>query len=102
MRVGLTPSDRQACVDQQDTAVSPWCQQSALVGRRLVIWILLLECFVDVLEGWRRGVGRTNGEAEAVSLVGAVVGVLACDYDLDGVEGCVPRPVHPSVTLVNI
>ena len=89
MRVGLALSHRQTCVEQQNATISPWRQQATLVRRSFVIRVLFLESFVDVLEGRRSGVGWTDGEAEAVGLVGAVVGILACDDNFDGVEGCV-------------
>jgi hypothetical protein len=89
MRVGFALSHRQARVQQQNATISPGRQQAALVRRSLVIRVLFLEGFVDVLEGRRSGVRWTDGEAEAVGLVGAVVGILACDDNFDGVEGCV-------------
>lgn len=89
MRVRLTPTHCQARVQEQDAAICPWCEEAALVGRGLVFWIVDLECFVDVLEGRGSGCRWTDGEAEAVGLVRAVVRVLPCDDDLDRVEWCV-------------
>lgn len=93
MRVCLASPNCQARIEQQDATISPGCEETALVWRGLVVGIIDLEGFVDVLE---RGWGRcrwADGEAEAVGLIRAVVGVLACDDDFDGVERRVSRPV---------
>lgn len=94
VRVGLAPAHRQACVEQQHTAISPWGQQTALLRWGLVVWVVDLQRFVDVCEGRGSGCGRADGEGEAVGLVGAVVGVLAGDDDFDGVEGGEAGPVQ--------
>ena len=93
VRICLAPADGQASVEQQDAAFCPWREEPALVWRGLVVWVLDLEGFVYVLEGRGRGRGWADREAEAVGLVGAVVGVLACDDDFDGVEGGVAGPI---------
>lgn len=54
--------------------------------------IVLHEAFVHIFEGRRGRRGCAHGEAEAVGLIVVMVGVLAKDYDLDGVERCVLRP----------
>lgn len=91
--VGLVRPDRQARVEQQDAPVRPGGQQAAVPGRRgKGVRVLLLEELVDVAEGRGGGGGRADGEAEAVRLVGAVVGVLAQDYAFDRVEGSVAGP----------
>jgi hypothetical protein len=87
VRICLVSTDRQTCVQKQDTTVCPGCQETALVWRRLVVWVIDLERLVDVLEGWWGGCRRADGEAETVRLVRIVVWVLACDDDLDGIEG---------------
>jgi len=86
MRIGLASTNSQASVDEQDTTVRPWGQQTTLVWRGLVVRVLFLEAFVNVLE--RRGsrVWRTDGEAESVGLVWSVIGVLAYDDCFYGVE----------------
>jgi hypothetical protein len=93
VRVGVTSTDSQTCVQKQDATIRPWGQEAALVWWGLVVGVVDLECLVDVLEGRRGGCRWTNGEAEAMCLVGAVVGVLTGDDNLDCVEGCMPRPV---------
>jgi len=93
VRVCLVLADSKARVQQQDTAVRPGREETTLVRRRLVVGVVDLEGLVDVLEGGWRRCGRTDGEAEAVGLVGVMVRVLACDDYFDGVEWCVSRPV---------
>jgi hypothetical protein len=94
MRVCFTPANCQAGVDEQDTTIGPWGQQTAPVWRRLVVRIVDLEGFVDVLERWWCWRWRANGETETVGLVGAMVGVLACDDNLDSIERRMSRPVR--------
>ena len=86
VRIGLSSTHGQACVQQQDSSIGPWRQETALLRRWLVVWVVLLEGLVDVLKRWRCGRGRADGEGEAVSLIGTVVGILPCDDDLDSVE----------------
>jgi hypothetical protein len=86
MRVCFPLAHSQACVDKEHTAISPWCQKPTPVGWRLVIGIVNLERLVDILQRWRSGCGWADREAEAVGLVGPVVGILARDDDLDSVE----------------
>ena len=76
--VGLVRAHRQARVEQQDAAVRPGGQQAAFFGRRFEgVGVFDLEELVDVGEGGGRWGRRADGEAEAVGLVEAVVGVLA-------------------------
>ena len=82
VRICLAPAHRQACVQQQHAAIGPWRQQTALFRWGLVVWVVDLQRFIDVGEGGGSGCGWADGEGEAVGLVGAVVGVLACDDDL--------------------
>ena len=87
MGIRLASTDSQASVDEQDTTIRPWGQQATLVWRRLVVRVLFLETLIDVLERWGSGVWRTDGEAETVSLVWSVIGVLAYDNCFYSVEG---------------
>jgi hypothetical protein len=93
VRVRITSTDSQACVQEQHTAICPWGQEAALVWWGLVVGVVDLERLVDVLEGRWGGCRWANGEAEAMCLVGAVVGILTGNDHLDCVEGCMPRPV---------
>lgn len=90
MGIGLAPTDSQAGVDKQDATVRPWSQQATLVWRRLVVWVLFLETFVDVLERRGSGIRRADGEAETMGLIWPVIGVLAYDDGFDRVERCMP------------
>lgn len=93
MRVCFASANSQAGIDEQHAPLGPRNQQSTFVWRWLVVWVFLLKGFVDVLErGWG-GVRWTDGEAEAVGLVGAVIRILACDDYLDCVKRCVSRPI---------
>jgi hypothetical protein len=69
--------------------ICPWCEEPAVLGWRLEVGIVLLEDRVHVLERWRGGGRRADGEAETVGLVVVVVRVLPEDDGFDGVEGCV-------------
>lgn len=101
MAIGLVRPDRQARVEQQNAPVRPGSQQPAVPGRRgKGVRVLLFEELVDVAEGGGSGCGGPDGEAEAVGLVGAVVGVLAEDYAFDGVEGRVAGPFFCCVSLL--
>jgi hypothetical protein len=79
MRVCLASSDSEAGVQEQNTTVCPWGEQTALVWRGLVVWVVDLERFVYILE--------------SVCLVWTVVRVLASDDYLDSIQWCVPRPI---------
>jgi hypothetical protein len=93
MRVCLASSDSEAGVQEQNTTVCPWGEQTALVWRGLVVWVVDLERFVYILEGGRGGCRRADREAESVCLVWTVVRVLASDDYLDSIQWCVPRPI---------
>lgn len=62
VRVRLAPAHRQACVEQQHTAIGPWRQQTALLRWGLVVWVVDLQRFVDVCKGGGSGCGRADGE----------------------------------------
>lgn len=72
--------------------VGPGRQEAAFFGGLLEVRVVFLESRVDVAEGRGCGRGRANAEAEAVGLVGAVVGVLAGYDGFDGGEGGVAGP----------
>jgi hypothetical protein len=77
MRISLMGADSEACIQQQDATISPRCEQASFVRRRLERGIFLLQCFVDVLEGWRSRGRGSDGEAKAVSLIMVMVWILA-------------------------
>jgi hypothetical protein len=93
MRVGLPTSNSQTCIDEQDATLGPRDQQSSFVGWCLEIGVVFLERNVYVLERWGSRGGCLDREAEAMGLIGAVVGVLSCNYGFHGVKGCVSRPI---------
>lgn len=93
MTVCLVRSHGQARIQQQHTVIRPRRQQTAVLRGRAELGIVFLEGFVDVLEGWWSGRGRSDGEAETVGLVYVVVGVLAEDYGFDSGEGCMAGPM---------
>jgi hypothetical protein len=102
VRVCFVFLHRETRVQHQDTAVRPRCQQTAPVRRLLEVRIVLLERRVYILErGWGRR-RRTDGEAEAVGLVWVVVGILACDYCLDGIEWRMARPVRVQLVIATL
>lgn len=92
MAVRLVCPDGETGIQEQDAAIGPRCEKPAVVGWGRECGVVLLQGDVDILE--RRGRGRrgADGEAEAVGLVEVVIGVLAEDDGLDGVEGRVARP----------
>ena len=49
MRVCSVRLHRQACVEEQDAAVGPWCEKPAVLGRRGEGWVVPFEALVDVL-----------------------------------------------------
>ena len=49
VRVGLAPAHRQACVEEQDAAVRPWCEEPAVLGRRSEGRVVPFEALVDIL-----------------------------------------------------
>jgi hypothetical protein len=91
----------QACVEQQDAAVGPGREEAGPLRRRREGRVVSFEALVDVLEGRRGGCRWADGEAEAVSLVGAVVRVLAEDDCFNSWERCMARPGGLSVWLGN-
>ncbi len=90
--VRLVRSNRQTCVQQQHTTISPRREKSTVLWRWLECRIIFADRNIDVFQGWwsrRRG---ADGEAEAVSLVDVVIGVLAQDDGFDRVERSMPGP----------
>lgn len=76
--VGLGLADRQDVVDQEDALFGPSFQISVL-GNGIEIgnlWIVH-QFLVNVAQGGRGLNSTTNGKAEAVGLVGPVVGILS-------------------------
>lgn len=98
VRIGFASPHGQHRVDHEDTAVSPGRQQTPVIWRGFERGVVFLQCDVDVLQGWGCTGRGSHGEAEAVGLIGAVVGILAQDDCLDSVEGGVARPVYGSVS----
>lgn len=94
VRVRFVATDGKAGVQHENAMVCPGCEEAAFLGWLLEVGVVLLEGDVDVAERWWGGRRRTHREAQAVSLVGVVIGILTGDDCLDGVEGRVPRPVR--------
>jgi hypothetical protein len=93
MRVRIPFSDSEAGVQKQNTTVCPWCEETTLVWRGFVVWVVDLERFIYILEGWRSRGRWADREAKPVCLVRTVVRVLASDDHLDGIQWCVSRPI---------
>ena len=93
MAICLVRAHRETGVEKEDSAVCPWGEEAAVLGRRGESRVVVFEGYVNVFQGGWRGDGGANGEAETVGLVEVVVGVLADDDDFDGVEGGVSGPV---------
>mmetsp|Transcript_22618 Transcript_22618/g.62945 ORF Transcript_22618/g.62945 Transcript_22618/m.62945 type:complete len:228 (+) Transcript_22618:726-1409(+) len=86
--VSLPPPDRQNVVDHQDALLGPALQVP--VGGHFVKprnFRVLQEFLVNVLEGRRDRNALADREAEAVGLVGSVVGILADNDELGLGEG---------------
>lgn len=94
MAVGIMSTHGQACVEQENTSISPRREQTSTVRRRNKVWVVDGEGLVHVLEGRRGDGGRPDGECKAVCLTVIVVWVLANNYDFDFVEGRVTRPMR--------
>jgi len=91
--VCLVGAHGEAGVEHEHAAVGPGGEEAGVFGGRRKGGVVLLEAGVHVLEGGRGGGWCPDGEGEAVGLVVVVVGVLADDDDLDGVEGGMSGPV---------
>ena len=93
MAVGLVGAHRERRIQQEDTTISPGCEQATLAwwgfecGGEVV-----LETGVDVLEGWWGWGWWSHGEGKAMCLVDVVVRVLSEYDDFDVWERCVSRP----------
>lgn len=83
-------ANREAGVQHKHAVVGPGRQQPTFIWRRGEVWVVVLEALVDVDQRWGCWCGWADGEREAVGLVQVMIGVLAYDYCLDGVERCVP------------
>lgn len=94
MAIGIMGAHGQACVEQENTPISPRRKQTTTVGRRYEVGVVDGEGLVHVLEGWRGDSRWPNGEGEAMSLAVVVVWVLANDYNLDFMERRVTRPMR--------
>jgi len=81
---GFVGADGEGGVEEEDTLFGP-VGEIALFGDGHPD--VLVQFFINVDEGWGRRDALLDGEAEAVGLTGAVVGVLAEEDDLDLVEG---------------
>ncbi len=102
--VGLACAHRQHRVEEEHPLLGPRHQIPVVRDRQAE---LLLHLLVDVAQGGRRLHARPHGEAQAVPLPLAVVGVLAEDQDLHLVvrsrfqsrehllPGRIDRPVGP-------
>lgn len=93
MAVRFMGAHRQASIEAQDAAVCPRCQETASIGWLFETGVVVLEGFVDVLEGRGSGSGWADGEREAVGLVDIVVGILAQNYRFDSRKRSVAGPV---------
>lgn len=58
----------------------------------------MYESLVDIFERGRRGCGREDGKAEAVSLIDIVVGVLSYYHGFDSGERRVTGPIYSIVS----
>lgn len=83
----------QASVEEQDTAVGPWRQETSSVGWGIEGRVVFLERGINVLEGGRGGSGRTNGETETMGLIEVMIGVLPEDDCFDCGKRCMTGPV---------
>ncbi len=90
--VRLMRSNSQTCVQQQYTTVSPRREKSTILWWWLKCRIVFADRNIDVFQGRRSRRRGTDGEAEAVSLVDVVIGVLAQDDGFDRVERSMPGP----------
>lgn len=81
-------SNGQTGIDEQDTAICPWCKKTTVIWWWFEVWIVVCEGFEDVFEGGWCGCRGADGETEAVGLVEVMVGILTDDYGFDGVERC--------------
>lgn len=100
VRVGRVRANRQAGVEQQHPAVGPGGQEAGLVGRGPEGRVVDRDALEDVVQRRRGDRWGADGEAEAVGLVDVMIGVLADDHRLNGVEGRVLRPVNIAKCLL--
>ena len=60
MAAGLVCPDCQAGVQQQNSSISPWSEQSSSIGWRREGVVIFFESLIDVLEGGWRGCRRAD------------------------------------------
>jgi hypothetical protein len=92
MGIRLMGSNRQAGIEEQDSAIGPRCEKTSFVGWRGEGGIVVFQTLVDVCEGGRCGGWWADGEGKAMGLVYIVVGILAEDYSFDCIERRVAGP----------
>jgi hypothetical protein len=100
MGICFVCADGQAGIEEENAALSPGREETAVVGGRCECRVVPREGFVDVLEGQGCDSWGLDGEGEAVGLVVVMVGVLAEDYGFDCIEGGVAGPVETQLRLV--
>ncbi len=95
VRVCLMSANAENCVEQQHTLLSPM-GQLAMVRE----WNpeVLVELLKDILQGWRWLHTSSDREAQSMSLIRSVVGILTQNHDADGVEGREPEGVKHVLT----
>lgn len=94
MAHGVVGANGQRCVEQEDALFGPVGEITVAGDGHTYV---LVQFFEDVDEAGRRGDAFGDGEAKAVSLSGAVIGILTEQDDLDlfeggGVEGVEDEP----------
>lgn len=67
----------EARVEEEDALVGPRSEKTAVLGWGSETGVFLFDGGVDVLERWRSARWWADGEAEAMSLIVSVVGVLS-------------------------
>lgn len=85
-------ADSQTSVQHEHAPLGPGNEQTPIIRGCHEIRVVLFDALVDVYQRGGCASGWADGEAEAVGLVVVVVGVLADNDGLDGVEGGVSGP----------
>jgi len=73
-------------IKKENAAISPWCEETAFIGGSDKIRVVFFERDEDIFKGGGCGCRWIDREAEAVGLVGSMVGILAYDYCFDCIE----------------